>query len=306
GPNRKRTVQTESMNRREAAEESAAYRTALDEGAGRNASGSVRGAASAASDESHCIGQGTGLMEQMIERGNLNAAWKQVRRNKGAAGVDGLDFERTATLIRKERDKIKALLLAGRYRPEPVRRVEIPKASGGTRRLGVPTILDRFLQQAALQVLGPLFEPHFSEHSYGFRPGRSAHQAVLAAREYQRAAQRWVVDIDLASFFDEVNHDLLVARVRRSGEGRADASTHPGVPAQRRDGGWGESAQRERHAARRAIVAVALQHPAGRPRQGTGEARASVLSLRGRLQYLRRQSTQRRAGARIADPVPRG
>jgi RNA-directed DNA polymerase len=203
------------MNLRGAAEESAAYRTAVDEGAGRNAGVSVPGAASAASEESHCIGQGTGLIERMIERGNLNAAWKQVRRNKGAAGVDGLDFERTATLIRKEWDKIKALLLAGRYRPEPVRRVEMPKPNGGVRLLGVPTIRDRFLQQAALQVLGPLFEPHFSEHSYGFRPGRSAHQAVLAAREYQRAGKRWVVDIDLASFFDEVSHDLLMARVRR-------------------------------------------------------------------------------------------
>jgi group II intron reverse transcriptase/maturase len=151
----------------------------------------------------------------MIERGNLNAAWKQVRRNKGAAGVDGLDFERTATLIRNEWDKIEALLLAGRYQPRPVRRVEIPKPDGGVRLLGVPTILDRFLQQAALQVLGPLFEPHFSEHSYGFTPGRSAHQAVFAAREHQRAGKRWVVDIDLASFFDEVNHDLLMARVRR-------------------------------------------------------------------------------------------
>ncbi len=118
----------------------------------------------------------------MIERGNLNAAWKRVSRNQGAAGVDGLDLERTATLIRKEWDKIKALLRAGRYRPEPVRRVEIPKANGGIRLLGVPTVLDRFLQQAALQVLSPLFEPDFSEHSYGFRPGRSAHQAVLAAR----------------------------------------------------------------------------------------------------------------------------
>jgi RNA-directed DNA polymerase len=203
------------MNPREAAEESAAYRTALDEVAGRNASGSAQGAASATSEESHGLGQGTGLIEQMIERGNLNAAWKQVRRNKGAAGVDGLDLERTATLIRKEWDKIKALLVAGHYRPQPVRRVEIPKPSGGVRLLGVPTILDRCLQQAALQVLGPLFEPHFSAHSYGFRPGRSAHQAVLAAREYQRAGKRWVVDIDLASFFDEVNHDLLMARVRR-------------------------------------------------------------------------------------------
>lgn len=123
------------------------------------------------------------MLEQRIERGNLNAAWKQVKRNKGAAGVDGLDLGRTAALIRSESDNIKTLVLAGRYRPAPVRPVEIPKPNGGVRRLGVPTILGKFLQQAALQVLGPFFEPHFSEHSYGFRPGRSAHQAVLAACE---------------------------------------------------------------------------------------------------------------------------
>ena len=146
----------------------------------------------------------------MIERGNLKAAWKQVRRNQGAAGVDGLNLERTATLIRKEWGQITALLLAGRYRPEPVRRVEIPKPNGGFRQLGVPTVLDRFLQQAALQVLGPLFEPHFSEHSYGFRPGRSAHQAVLAAREYQRDGKRWVVGLDLANFLEPCSYCPLV------------------------------------------------------------------------------------------------
>jgi RNA-directed DNA polymerase len=173
------------------------------------------GAPNAASDESHCTGLGEELIEQMIERGNLEAAWKRVRSNKGAAGMDGLDIEGTATLIRREWDTFKADLIAGTYRPRSVRRVEIPKANGGTRKLGVPTVLDRFIQQAALQVLSPLFEPGFSEHSYGFRPGRSAHQAVLAARDYQMEGKRWVVDLDLASFFDEVNHDLLMARVRR-------------------------------------------------------------------------------------------
>jgi RNA-directed DNA polymerase len=207
-------MQTETMNWREGAEGSL-QRIATTAAVVRNDDEGAGGATNAASEESHGIGPGTGLIEQMIERGNLNAAWKRVKRNKGAAGVDGLDLERTARLIRKQWDKIKALLLAGRYRPRPVRRVEIDKPDGGTRRLGVPTVLDRFLQQAALQVLGPLFEPHFSEHSYGFRPGRSAHQAVFAAREYQRAGKRWVVDLDLASFFDEVNHDLLMARVRR-------------------------------------------------------------------------------------------
>jgi RNA-directed DNA polymerase len=128
--------------------------------------------------------------------------------------VDGLDIAATAILIREKWRQIEAQLRAGNYVPRPVRRVEIPKTSGGTRKLGVPTVLDRFIQQAMHQVLSPLFELSFSEHSYGFRPGRSAHQAVLAAREYQRQGKRWVVDIDLASFFDEVNHDLLIARVR--------------------------------------------------------------------------------------------
>ena len=183
--------------------------------ANRNVGSSATGATSAASDESHCTGQGEELIEQMIERGNLNAAWKRVKSNKGAEGVDGLDIEGTAALIRRDWDEIKTRLIAGTYKPRPVKRVEIPKPNGGTRKLGVPTVLDRFVQQAALQVLSPLFEPDFSEHSYGFRPGRSAHQAVLAARDYQWTGKRWVVDVDLASFFDEVNHDLLMARVRR-------------------------------------------------------------------------------------------
>lgn len=181
---------------------------------GRNAGSKSMGAASAASPRGEATGPGTGLIEQMITRENLNLAWKKVRRNKGAAGVDGLDIEATMNLIRENWPQIETQLLAGNYVPAPVRRVEIAKASGGTRKLGVPTALDRFIQQAMHQVLSPLFEPHFSEHSYGFRPGRSAHQAVRAAREHQRKGKRWVVDLDLASFFDEVNHDLLIAKVR--------------------------------------------------------------------------------------------
>lgn len=203
------------MNLRGAAEGTVGKPLAEPGSNGRKAVRTSQGAASAASEKTHCTGPGVGLIEQMIERGNLNAAWKQVRRNKGAAGVDGLDIERTANLLRKEWDKIEARLLAGCYQPEPVRRVEIGKPSGGVRLLGIPTVLDRFIQQAAQQVLGPVFELGFSEHSYGFRPRRSAHQAVLAAREYQREGKRWVVDLDLASFFDEVNHDLVMARLRR-------------------------------------------------------------------------------------------
>jgi len=199
------------MNPRKAAEEDVAKRPARD----LNADRKVEGAASAASTSGKVTGQGRGLIEQMIDSENLNLAWKKVAKNKGAAGVDGLDLEATMKTLRTNRPRIEAELLAGTYVPQPVRRVEIPKASGGTRLLGVPTVQDRWIQQAIHQVIGPLFEANFSAHSYGFRPGRSAHQAVRAAREYQRQGKQWVVDIDLASFFDEVNHDLLIARVRR-------------------------------------------------------------------------------------------
>ena len=203
------------MKPREEAEESAANRTALEDEAGRNASGSTQGAASASSTCGKDTGLETGLIEQMIDSENLNLAWRKVSQNKGAAGVDGLDIEATAKVLREDRQRIEAQLLTGTYVPSPVRRVEIPKASGGTRKLGVPTVTDRWIQQAILQVIGPLFEAGFSAHSYGFRPGRSAHQAIRAAREYQAEGKRWVVDIDLASFFDEVNHDLLIAKVKR-------------------------------------------------------------------------------------------
>lgn len=204
------------MNRRGAAEgDVGRTRSANETETGRNAGRGDGGAASAASSCGNTTGPGQGLIERMIARENLNLAWKKVRANKGAAGVDGLDIETTELRLRQDWPGIEARLQAGTYRPEAVRRVEIPKAGGGTRKLGVPTVTDRFIQQALLQVLAPLFEPHFSMHSYGFRPGRSAHQAVLAAREHQRQGKRWVVDLDLASFFDEVDHDLLIARVRR-------------------------------------------------------------------------------------------
>ena len=198
-----------------AAEGGVGKRSANDVGAGRNAGSSGVGAASEASSSGETTKAGVGLIEQMIDSENLSLAWQKVSANKGAAGVDGLSIEATAKLLAQERQRIEAELLVGTYCPMPVRRVEIPKANGGTRKLGVPTVVDRWIQQALLQVIAPLFEACFSEHSYGFRPGRSAHQAVLAARKYQQGGKRWVVDIDLASFFDEVNHDLLIARVKR-------------------------------------------------------------------------------------------
>lgn len=155
------------------------------------------------------------LMEAVVERGNLQRAYDRVLRNKGAAGVDGLAVSGLGDHLRRHWPTIKARLLEGVYQPQPVRRVSIPKPNGGERELGIPTVLDRFIQQALHQVLSPLFEPTFSAHSYGFRPGRSAHQAVEAAQSHVLAGHDWVVDIDLEKFFDRVNHDVLMSRVER-------------------------------------------------------------------------------------------
>ena len=156
-----------------------------------------------------------GLLEAALTRENLQAAWKRVKANKGAAGVDGLDIEQTAQLIRQNWSDIRQELLAGQYRPSPVRKVMIPKPDRSQRELGIPTVLDRLIQQALLQVLQPLIDPTFSDHSHGFRPGRRAHDAVKAARAYVQSGKRVVVDVDLAKFFDRVNHDILIDRMRK-------------------------------------------------------------------------------------------
>ena len=152
-------------------------------------------------------------MEQVVERDNLRKALAQVRRNKGAPGVDAMSVGDLAAYLKDHWPGIRAQLLDGTYRPLPVRRVEIPKPAGGTRPLGIPTVLDRFIQQAVLQVLQAAWDPTFSEHSHGFRPGRSAHGAVRAAQAYIASGHRWVVDIDLEKFFDRVNHDILMGLV---------------------------------------------------------------------------------------------
>jgi RNA-directed DNA polymerase len=154
-------------------------------------------------------------MEAIVERDNLRKALAQVRRNKGAPGVDGMTVDDLAAHLKDHWHTIKARLLDGTYRPLPVRRVEIPKASGGTRALGIPTVLDRFIQQAVLQVLQGDWDPTFCEHSHGFRPGRSAQGAVRAAQAYIGAGDRYVVDIDLEKFFDRVNHDILMGLVAK-------------------------------------------------------------------------------------------
>lgn len=156
-----------------------------------------------------------GLLEAALTRQNLQTAWKRVKANKGTAGVDGLDIEQTAQALRTTWPQIRQALLAGTYRPSPVRRVMIPKPDGTQRELGIPTVTDRLIQQALLQVLQPLIDPSFSEHSHGFRPGRRAHDAVKAARAYVQSGKRVVVDVDLAKFFDRVNHDILIDRLKR-------------------------------------------------------------------------------------------
>ena len=166
--------------------------------------------------------QVSGLMEAACERGNLKLAYQRVVENKGAAGVDGIGVGEFKDHLKQHWPTIKAKLLAGEYIPQPVRRVDIPKPDGGLRTLGIPTLTDRLIQQALHQVLSPIFETGFSESSYGFRPGRSAHQAVKAAQQYVAAGRRFVVDMDVEKFFDRVNHELLMAQLStKIGDGRA-------------------------------------------------------------------------------------
>jgi RNA-directed DNA polymerase len=156
------------------------------------------------------------LMEKVVEKENLGRAYKRVVSNNGASGIDGMRVGEFADFIRKNWPGIKQTLLDGTYKPQPVLRVEIPKPDGkGVRKLGIPIVLDRMIQQALLQVLNPIFDPGFSESSFGFREGRSAHNAILQALDYVKAGKGWVVDIDLEKFFDRVNHDMLMARVVR-------------------------------------------------------------------------------------------
>lgn len=158
---------------------------------------------------------GPGLLQAVLARANLQQAWRRVRANKGAAGVDGLDIEQTGRQLVTAWPKIREQLLRGTYRPSPVRRVTIPKPDGGERELGIPTVTDRLIQQALLQVLQPMLDPTFSAHSYGFRPGRRAHDAILAAQGYIQTGRKIVVDVDLEKFFDRVNHDILIERLRK-------------------------------------------------------------------------------------------
>lgn len=164
--------------------------------------------------EAEGLGQAD-LLKRALARANLVAAWKRVKANRGSAGADGLDIEATAEHLKTHWPRIREELQMGRYRPQPVRRVQIPKSGGGMRELGIPTVTDRLIQQALLQVLQPLIDPTFSESSYGFRPGRRAHDAVLQAQRHVQDGYGVVVDVDLEKFFDRVNHDVLMERLAK-------------------------------------------------------------------------------------------
>ena len=192
------------------------------------------------------VSAGQSLLTQALERGNMQRAWKRVKANKGAAGVDGLDIAQTGHYLTSAWPAIREQLMAGTYRPNPVLRVGIPKPDGSERELGIPTVVDRLIQQALLQVLQPLIDPTFSQHSHGFRPGRRAHDAVLAAQRHVQAGYRVVVDVDLEKFFDRINHDMLMSRLKKRIDDTGvirliraylDAGImHSGVVAAREDG----------------------------------------------------------------------
>lgn len=155
------------------------------------------------------------LMERCVERENMLRAWKRVKKNGGSAGADGMSIEEAGKHLQIHWPRIRKELLEGRYEPNPVRKVEIDKPGGGRRQLGIPTVVDRLIQQCVLQILQPQWDPTFHKHSYGFRPGKSAHQAVSQAQSFVQGGRRWCVDVDLEKFFDRVNHDILMDRVSK-------------------------------------------------------------------------------------------
>jgi RNA-directed DNA polymerase len=186
-------------------------------GGRRNLPEVAEGVSRPSTREKNCCPRNGCTMEAVVERENMMAAMRRVEANKGSAGVDDKPVETLRPYLKEHWPRIKEALLSGRYKPNVVRRVNIPKPDGkGVRQLGIPTVIDRLIQQALHQVMQPVFDGNFSESSYGFRPGRSAQQAVLAARKHVASGRRWVVDMDMEKFFDRVNHDVLMARVART------------------------------------------------------------------------------------------
>lgn len=202
------------------------------------------------------------ILTQALDKHNMQRAWRRAKANKGAAGVDQLDIARSGQYLKDAWSGIREQLLAGSYRPQPARRVSIPKPQGGTTELGIPNVVDRLIQQALLQVLQPLIDPSFSEHSHGFRPNRRATDAVLKAQQYVQSGKRIVVDVDLEKFFDSVNHDILMQRLRRHITDERTLRLGPCLLGRRHHGRGRYTAARAMHTARRATVTAAGQRHA--------------------------------------------
>jgi RNA-directed DNA polymerase len=188
---------------------------AIAEGAGRISAGAVNSAVNSPWVRNNSDPQQHRLLERVVEFGNMKLAWKQVKKNKGSYGIDGRTIADTELFLKANWLALRQTIRDETFKPYPVKRVEIPKPGGGIRKLGIPTVVDRVIQQAICQVLNPIFDPSFSEFSYGFRPNKSAHDAVRQARKHQEDGKQWVVDMDLKQFFDEVNHDILISRLGR-------------------------------------------------------------------------------------------
>jgi RNA-directed DNA polymerase len=199
------------------------------------------------------------LMEEVCERENLKEALRRVKANKGSAGIDRMTVDQLDDYLKQHWPVIREQLLRGTYEPKPVQRVEIPKPDGGVRTLGIPTVLDRLIQQAVMQVLQRRWDRTFSEGSYGFRPRRSAHQAVAQAQKYVAEGYGWCVDLDLEKFFDRVNHDKLMGPDRATSGRQAAAQTHSSVLERGSDGERTGQSERGRHSARRSTFATAQQ-----------------------------------------------
>jgi RNA-directed DNA polymerase len=197
------------------------------------------------------------LMEEVCERENLKAALRRVKANKGSPGVDGMTVIGIKDYLKQHWPAIREQLLSGTYEPKPVRRVEIAKPDGGVRKLGIPTVLDRFIQQAVMQVLQRRWDRTFSDHSYGFRPGRSAQQAVAQAQQYIAEGHGWCVDLDLEKFFDWGQPRQIDGSDRQTGRGQAAAETHPGILECWGDGERVGQPERGRDSARRSTFATA-------------------------------------------------
>jgi RNA-directed DNA polymerase len=247
---------------------------------------------------------GEQLMEEVCERENCKQALARVKANRGSAGVDGMTVQQLPEHLKQHWPSIREQLLRGTYKPQPVKRVEIPKPDGGVRKLGIPTVLDRFVQQAVMQVLQRKWDRTFSEHSYGFRPGRSAHQAVEQAQQYLGAGYRWVVDLDLEKFFDRVQHDKLMAKIaERVSDKRLLKLIRAFLTAGVMESGLVRPVD-EGTPQGGPLSPLLSNNRARRVRPGVGAERAPVCAVCGRLQYLRSQPASRGTSEEKPDAIP--